>query len=84
MYILFTWKLFYIISVESGKWGCNTYLHISRAKGRNERAVKNFRSRWFPLVTKFEKFRKEGYSSRKQEKRRKFENHAIYLNKIKD
>lgn len=34
--------------------------------------------------TKFEKFRKECYSSKKQEKRRKFENRAIYLNKIKD
>lgn len=35
--------------------------------------------------TKFEKFRKESYSSKKQKKeRRKFENRAIYLNKITD
>lgn len=35
--------------------------------------------------TKFKKFRNESYSSKKQKrKRRKFENRAIYLNKIKD
>lgn len=35
--------------------------------------------------TKFEKFRNESSSSKKQkEKRRKLENRAIYLNKIKD
>lgn len=83
MYILFTWKLFYFMSVESAKWGC-IYIFLVRRVGMRERLktieVDDFL--WYE-VWKISK-RKLLVEKTKKKKRRKLENRAIYLNKIKD
>lgn len=64
------------------------YLHISRAKGRMKERLKTIEVDdflWYEVwkISK-RKLLVEKQKTKKKKERRKFENRAIYLNKIKD